>query len=226
VGTWSGGQRQRLHLALTTLHGPDLLMLDEPAAGLDPDGRRDLWRQLADYRDSGDGHTALAATHDLADVAAHCDLAVLLHQGRLIAADAPAALVAAHARARTAFTLAREAAPEDALGPLLARLPGVQEVSVSGATVVVWRDEGPRGADPLLGVLADAGHTIRGYEHHEPDLDGAYFRLTGSAWAVPAEGASEDGGGRPGGGGGGGGGRSGGGGGRRGGGGGGRGRRG
>ncbi|HYR12497.1 MAG TPA: ABC transporter ATP-binding protein, partial [Longimicrobium sp.] len=89
VGTWSGGQRQRLHLALATLHAPELLMLDEPAAGLDPDGRRDLWRQLAEYRNSGDGRTALVATHDLADVAAHCDLAVVLHGGRLIAADAP-----------------------------------------------------------------------------------------------------------------------------------------
>ncbi|HEX5870606.1 MAG TPA: ABC transporter ATP-binding protein [Longimicrobium sp.] len=204
VGTWSGGQRQRLHLALATLHAPALLMLDEPAAGLDPDGRRDLWRQLADYRDSGDGHTALVTTHDLADVAAHCDLAVLLHGGRLIAADAPAALVAAHARARTAFTLAREASAEEGLGPLLARLPGVQEVSVSGATVIVWRDEGPDGPDPLLDVLASAGHAVRGYEHHEPDLAGAYFRLTGSPWAVPelagaGRGAGGGGGGRGGG---------------------------
>lgn len=204
VGTWSGGQRQRLHLALATLHDPDLLMLDEPAAALDPDGRRDLWRQLAGYRDSGDGRTALVATHDLADVAAHCDLAVVLHQGRLIAADAPAALVAAHARARTAFTLAREAAAADGLGPLLARLPGVQEVSVTGKTVIVWRDEGPDGADPLLGVLASAGHTVRGYAHHEPDLAGAYFRLTGSPWAVPelADGRGAGGGSGRGGGGG------------------------
>jgi ABC-2 type transport system ATP-binding protein len=216
VGTWSGGQRQRLHLALATLHAPALLMLDEPAAGLDPDGRRDLWRQLADYRDSGDGHTALVASHDLADVAAHCDMAVLLHQGRLIAADAPAALAAAHARARTAITLAHEPLAEDGLGPLLARLPGVQEVSVSGATVVVWRDESPAGADPLLEILASAGHTVRGYEHHEPDLAGAYFRLTGSPWAVPelAGGRGAGGGGGRVGGGGGGGGRGGGGGGR------------
>lgn len=185
VGTWSGGQRQRLHLAVATLHDPYLLMLDEPAAALDPDGRRDLWRQLADYRASGGGRTALVATHDLADVAAHCDLAVVLHQGRLVAADAPAALVAAHARARTAFTLARDAAPQDGLGPLLARLPGVREVSASGDQVIVWRDQSPDGADPLLGVLASAGHTVRGYQHHEPDLAGAYFRLTGSPWAVP-----------------------------------------
>ncbi|MBW3570888.1 MAG: ABC transporter ATP-binding protein [Gemmatimonadetes bacterium] len=205
VGTWSGGQRQRLHLALATLHAPDLLMLDEPAAGLDPDGRRDLWRHLAEYRDSGEGRTALVATHDLADVAAHCDLALLLHQGRLLAADAPAALVAAHAGARTAFTLARDASAEDGVGPLLARLPGVREVGVSGGTVMVWRDESPQGADPLLDVLASAGHTVRGYEHHDPDLAGAFFRLTGSPWDEADRGGGRGGGGAGAGGGGGGG---------------------
>ena len=68
----------------------------------------------------------------------------------------------------------------------------------SGATVIVWRDESPDGADPLLAVLASAGHTVRGYEHHEPDLAGAYFRLTGSPWAVPelAGGRGGGGGGR------------------------------
>ncbi|HEX2077924.1 MAG TPA: ABC transporter ATP-binding protein [Longimicrobium sp.] len=184
VATWSGGQRQRLHLALATLHGPELLLLDEPASSLDPEGRRDLWRQLADFRHAGPRHAALVATHDLAEVAAHCDLAVLLHQGRVAAADAPAALVAAHARARTVVALAREA-DGNALGPAIARLPGVQEVSVAGSTVVIWRDANPDGADPALAVLAAAGHAVRDYARHEPELADAFFRLTGSPWAVP-----------------------------------------
>ncbi|HEU0301694.1 MAG TPA: ABC transporter ATP-binding protein [Longimicrobium sp.] len=206
VATWSGGQRQRLHLALATLHGPELLMLDEPSSSLDPEGRRDLWRQLADFRDVGG--TALVATHDLAEVAAQCDLAVLLHQGRVVAADAPGALVAAHARARTVVTLAREA-DGDALGPAIARVPGVREVSVAGSTVVIWRDANPRDADPALEVLASAGHAARDYARHEPELADAFFRLTGSAWAVPelagGRGAGGGGGGRGGGNGGGGG---------------------
>lgn len=201
VGTWSGGQRQRLHLALEVMHSPSLLLLDEPASSLDPEGRRDLWQRAAAARDAG--RTLLVATHDLAEVAAHCDLAVLLHQGCVVAADAPAALVAAHARARTVVTLAREA-DGNALGPAIARLPGVREVSVAGPAVVIWRDANPDGADPALEVLASAGHAVRDYARHEPELADAFFRLTGSAWAVPElAGARAGGGGRGGGNGGG-----------------------
>ncbi|HEX6910964.1 MAG TPA: ABC transporter ATP-binding protein [Longimicrobium sp.] len=184
VGTWSGGQRQRLHLALEAMHAPALLLLDEPTSNLDPDGRRDLWRRAAAARD--EGRTLLVATHDLAEVAAHCDRALLLHGGRVIADDAPAALVAAHARARAALTLDREPAPDDArgIGPALARLPGVREVTVSGRTVTVWRDAHPEGTDPVPAVLASLGFDAVTYTRHAPDLADAYFHLTGQPWSA------------------------------------------
>ncbi|HEV3052201.1 MAG TPA: ABC transporter ATP-binding protein, partial [Longimicrobium sp.] len=182
VGTWSGGQRQRLHLALEAIHGPPLLLLDEPTSNLDPEGRRDLWRRAAAWRNAG--NTLLVATHDLAEVAAHCDRALLLHRGRLIADEAPAALVAAHGRARAVVTLAREPAGAEAhgIGPTLARLLDVREVAVSGRTVTVWRDALPDGIDPVLPALQDLGFGYAAYERHAPDLADAYFRLTGHAW--------------------------------------------
>ena len=216
VGSWSGGQRQRLHLALEMMHRPRLVLLDEPTAGLDPEGRRDLWQRLAGFR--AEGETALVATHDLADVAAHCDRVLLLHGGRLLAADSPAALVATHARARAVVTLLRPPGPDaDGLRAALAALPGAPEVTMDGATITLWRDRHLEGGEPALAVLAAHGAGIRGYERHDADLAGAYFRLTGTPWTAssPARGG---GGGGPGsgrgGGGGGGGRRSGGGGGR------------
>jgi ABC-2 type transport system ATP-binding protein len=199
VGTWSGGQRQRLHLALEAMHSPALLLLDEPTSSLDPEGRRDLWRRVADARDAG--LTILVATHDLAEVAAHCDRALLLHRGRLIADDAPAALVAAHARPRTAVTLDREPGAEEVhgIGPTLARLPGVQDVTVAGRTVTVWRDAHPGGIDPVTEVLASLGFGAAAYERHAPDLADAYFRLTGQPWSAsdaPHRGGGGGGGGR------------------------------
>jgi ABC-2 type transport system ATP-binding protein len=201
VGTWSGGQRQRLHLALEAIHGPPLLLLDEPTSNLDPEGRRDLWRHAAAWRDAG--NTLLIATHDLAEVAAHCDRVLLLHRGRLIADDAPAALVAAHGRARAVVTLEREPAGAEAqgIGPTLARLPDVREVAVSGRTVTVWRNVLPEGIDPVLPVLQDLGFGYAAYERHAPDLADAYFRLTGQPWT--ADDAPRRGGGGGGGGGGG-----------------------
>lgn len=204
VGTWSGGQRQRLHLALEAMHGPALLLLDEPTSNLDPEGRRDLWRRAAAWRD--EGNTLLVATHDLAEVAAHCDRALLLHRGRVIADDAPAALVAAHARARATVTLDRDPGAEaDGIGPTLARLPDVREVTVAGRTVTVWRDAHPEGTDPVPAVLASLGFDAVTYTRHAPDLADAYFRLTGHPWSAsdtPRPGGGGGGGGRGGGGGG------------------------
>ena len=185
VGTWSGGQRQRLHLALAMLHAPRLMLLDEPTASLDPGGRRDLWRRLAEWRDAG--RTILVATHDLADAAVRCERVLVLHQGRVMADDAPAALVAAHAKARATVTLAQPpGAQADSLRAVLAALPGSPEVAIEGATVTLWRDRHPDDGEPALDVLAAHGFAYRGYEREEPDLAGAYFRLTGSRPPEPA----------------------------------------
>jgi len=193
VGTWSGGQRQRLHLALSALHAPRLVLLDEPTASLDPDGRRDLWRRLGDWRAAG--RTTLVATHDLADAAARCDRVLVMHGGRLLADGAPAELVARHARARATVTLAEPAgAQAESLRAVLAALPGSPEVRVEGATVTLWRDRHP-GDEPALEVLAARGFAYRGYERAEPDLAGAYFRLTGSRAAEPVRAGAGRGGG-------------------------------
>jgi len=178
VSGWSGGQRQRLHLALATLHAPRLVLLDEPTASLDPEGRRALWDRLTAW--CREGRTVVVSTHDLAEVAAHCDRVLLFRGGRLLAAERPAALVAAHSRPRTVITLAR--APDaDAMRGALAVLHGVTEVAVRGETVTLWRDRHPAGAEPALELLAARGMVYRGYERREPELADAYFRLTGSA---------------------------------------------
>ena len=185
VGTWSGGQRQRLHLALEAMHAPALLLLDEPTSSLDPEGRRELWRRARAWRDAG--NTLLVATHDLAEVAAHADRVLLLHHGRLIAQGPPAALVAAHSLPRTVVTLAREPEAEaGGIGPLLAPLPGVRRVEMAGRTVTLWRETAEDGADPAVEVLAAAGFPARGWAREEPDLADAYFRLTGEAWTPAA----------------------------------------
>jgi ABC-2 type transport system ATP-binding protein len=211
IGGWSGGQRQRLHLALEAMHAPALLLLDEPTASLDPEGRRDLWRRCSAWRD--EGRTVLVATHDLAEVAAHCDRVLMLHRGRLAADDAPASLVRLHARPRATVTLDREPGAEaDGIGTVLARLPGIAEASVIGRTVTAWTDEQTGVADAVLAALAELGFGHVAYARHEPDLADAYFHLTGQPFRDTDDPPQR----RPGGGGGGGG-RGGGGGGGRGG---------
>ena len=87
VETLSGGMQRRLELAKGLLHGPDLLLLDEPSAGLDPGGRRDLWEYLGHLRDSG-AVTVLVTTH-LLEEAERCDRLGILDRGRLVAVGTP-----------------------------------------------------------------------------------------------------------------------------------------
>jgi ABC-2 type transport system ATP-binding protein len=93
VGTLSGGQKQRLSLACALAGDPDLLFLDEPTTGLDPQSRRQLWEVLERYR--ADGGTIVLTTHYMDEAQTLCDRVAVVDHGKLIALDTPAALIEA-----------------------------------------------------------------------------------------------------------------------------------
>ncbi len=88
----SGGQRQRLALALAFVNNPELVFLDEPTAGLDPQARRELHDEI--LRMKRDGHTVLLTTHYLDEAEALCDRVAIIHQGRIVATGSPRELTA------------------------------------------------------------------------------------------------------------------------------------
>lgn len=90
--TYSGGQSRRLHVAAGLLADPELLLLDEPSAGLDAEGSGLLWHELVQR--SQRGRTVVLVTHDLLQAQAHADRVVLMHAGKCIADDTPQALSA------------------------------------------------------------------------------------------------------------------------------------
>jgi ABC-2 type transport system ATP-binding protein len=89
----SGGQKQRLSVACALVGDPDLLFLDEPSTGLDPQSRRQLWDVLKRFR--AGGGTIVLTTHYMDEAEVLCDRVAIVDQGRIIALDAPKALVAA-----------------------------------------------------------------------------------------------------------------------------------
>jgi ABC-2 type transport system ATP-binding protein len=89
VRTFSGGMRRRLELARALMHGPRLLILDEPTLGLDPQGRRDLFERIAVCR--GNGLSVLMTTHNIQEADA-CDRVAIMDRGRLVALGTPAEL--------------------------------------------------------------------------------------------------------------------------------------
>ncbi len=95
VGTYSGGLKRRLHLAVGEIHEPELLLFDEPTTGLDAEGRELVWRRVAAHRERG--RTAVIVTHDLAAAGRRSDLVAVVVRGKLVTVASPASLLVAHA---------------------------------------------------------------------------------------------------------------------------------
>jgi ABC-2 type transport system ATP-binding protein len=142
-GALSGGQARRVQFALAICGRPDLLVLDEPTAAMDPASRHALWATVRDAAASGAG--VLLTSHDLAEADALADRVLVMDAGRIVADDSPAALRArvggSVIRCRTKLPLSR-----------LRALPGVREASRNGAESRI----GTADAVATLRALTDA----------------------------------------------------------------------
>lgn len=90
-GQLSGGQQQRISLVIATIHDPQLVLLDEPTTGLDPQSRRQLWVRIEAMRDKG--HGILLTTHSMEEAEAVCDRIAIIDHGKIIATDTPQTLI-------------------------------------------------------------------------------------------------------------------------------------
>jgi ABC-2 type transport system ATP-binding protein len=187
IGSFSRGMRQRLGIARALVNDPAVVFLDEPTLGLDPAGRRQVLRTVADIaRDRGS--TVLLSTHVLGDVEEICDRAVILNRGR-VAAEGTVAEIVRQAAAPRRLRLRVAAAERDRAAALLAGLPAVAASAPAGAgdadrdslSVVL---EGPdeerldRLVADAVGALARAGITPLAFEIEGARLDDAFLALT------------------------------------------------
>ena len=180
----SGGQRQRLALALALVGRPELVILDEPTAGMDPAAKVSTRELVGSLR--GDGVTVLLTTHELADVERLADRIAIIDAGRIVARGTLAEL-AAGAAARLRFTLATtlddadRAALLTSLGPGSARGPGVQLVEDGG--VGRYRLDGidpdPRIVGAVAAWAAERGILIAELRTGGATLEERYLELTG-----------------------------------------------
>ncbi|MGK2899046.1 MAG: ABC transporter ATP-binding protein, partial [Burkholderiaceae bacterium] len=150
AGTMSGGQKQRLALAGTVLHEPDLLLLDEPTSAVDPQSRREFWDSLFDLADAG--ATLLVSTHYM-DEAERCLRLAILDHGRIVADGSPRELM----DALPGRTLLVECAQPRAAQKALANLPGVIALAQIGAALRVLAAAGDDLGDQIVACLHQAG---------------------------------------------------------------------
>ncbi len=180
IGQLSKGYRQRVGFADALVHDPDLLILDEPTIGLDPNQIR-LVRDL--IRELGERHTILLSTHILPEVEMTCRRVLILHQGR-IAADGETALLR-HGRANGALVLAELRAAREELAQALAMLSGAASAQVQMAPdgwcrAVVRAADGRDLREPLYALAVSHGWPLRELRAERASLEDVFAELTGA----------------------------------------------
>ncbi len=182
VGTLSSGQRQRLSFACAVTGRPDLLFLDEPTTGLDPQSRRAIWDLVASFR--ADGGTVLLTTHYMEEAARLCDRVGIMDRGRIIALDRPDALVASlGADYVVEFSVADAAGEIATVGAdRLARFAALQDVkgvhSADGHVFLTVRRVHSV-VPALLDTLQADGLSLAGLSTHGATLEDVFVALTG-----------------------------------------------
>ncbi len=173
VGKLSGGEQQRLALAIALLHDPEIVFLDEPTAGMDAFGRRILWTAVE--RLKALGKTIVLTTHYIEEAERLCDEICIVQAGRVVARDTPVALVAAHGgSARVAF-IAPGFAPDAACEALGAWTHDGARWSLATA------DAAGRALGVIVGRANALGVPIDALDLRRPGLEDAFIALTGEA---------------------------------------------
>jgi ABC-2 type transport system ATP-binding protein len=175
VDELSGGQQQRLMIARALMHDPEVLFLDEPTVGLDPQARLDLWNVLRQLH--AEGRTILMTTHYMEEADRLCERVAIIDRGRLLALDTPARLKdRAPGGTLIELTLDGDAA---AAADAAARLPGVLRAEAHREIVRAYAARGGEMIPTLIRAAEHAGRAVRDIHLSPPSLETLFISLTG-----------------------------------------------
>ncbi len=183
VKTYSGGMRRRLELAVGMVHKPQLLFLDEPTLGLDPQGRAGFWRYIRHLRESK-GLTVFMTTHYLDEADQLCDRIAVIDHGKIIALGTPKELKDSVGGDTLVLTLAPGSSDPT---PLLSSLPGVTGIARNGDIYRVKCSKGESLVPKTVMAAAQAGIEVMGVTVIKPTLDEVFLHLTGHAYREEGE---------------------------------------
>ncbi len=174
----SGGQARRLMIARALVHRPDVLFLDEPTAGLDPQTRVNLWDTLRALHD--EGQTILLTTHYMEEAEALCDRVAVVDHGQILASGTVDQLKE-DAGADTVITVRYEGGLPDEPSALaaIADRPGVSKIETDGDQVRVFARDPEGVLGELVTAAARAGLTVRDAAQLKPSLETVFLTLTG-----------------------------------------------
>jgi ABC-2 type transport system ATP-binding protein len=181
AGSYSGGMKRRLDLALALIHNPSVLFLDEPTTGLDPVSRFALWdeaRRLNRER----GTTVFLTTQYLEEADELAERVGIISGGRLVAEDTPDAL---KRRIGADVVVARIDGDAESAVRALRMLTEVESVDVAASEITVQVADGPTAVTPVALALAGAGVPVESLTLRRPTLDDVFLSVTGHRMAGP-----------------------------------------
>ncbi|MGD0392890.1 MAG: ATP-binding cassette domain-containing protein [Acidimicrobiales bacterium] len=188
VKTYSGGQRRRLDIALGIVHEPEVLFLDEPSTGLDPQNRAHLWDHVRGLRDQG--VTIFLTTHYLEEADALCDRLVIMDHGEVVIEGTPRDLKRQVAGESVVLSLRDEDDGAARASALLAAQEFVREIGADGDQVRLYVEDSSAALPRILRLLDSEHIGIKSMSVSEPTLDDVFLRQTGRS--LRDAGATED----------------------------------
>jgi ABC-2 type transport system ATP-binding protein len=174
--TYSGGMQRKLDIAIGLIHQPQVLFLDEPTTGLDPEARADLWEEIA--RLSNDGLTILLTTHYLEEADRLAERLAIVDRGKVVVEGTPEGLKA-ELRGDSVEIDFVESPDEGVVRLALERIEILREIVINGAFMHARADHGASAVPLMLSALDTCGVKVASVKVARPTLDDVYLRHTG-----------------------------------------------
>ena len=181
VRTYSGGMQRKLDVALGLLHRPQVLFLDEPTTGLDPEARADMWNEMEQLAGE-EGVSVLLTTHYLEEADRLAAQLAIVDRGRIVAAGTPDALKSE--LRGDALVVELGASADGRALAAVATAEGVREPSLDGRILRARADEGARAIPTVLALLEAEGIPVVAATVARPSLDDVYLRHTGRTFGA------------------------------------------
>lgn len=178
VETFSGGMKRRINIAASLLHRPQLLIMDEPTVGIDPQSRNKILETVK-LLNQAHGMTVIYTSHYMEEVQYLCQRLAIIDHGQVIA-EGDLETVRRSAGSDSQIRVVIDKA-EPALLPLVAELPGVATARFHGDELVATACEPAEVIAPLVATVKGSGRAVKGIQIEEPSLESVFLHLTGRA---------------------------------------------
>ena len=185
---YSGGMQRRLDIVMGLVHRPQVLFLDEPTTGLDPEVRADMWSEISRLV-AEDGLTILLTTHYMDEADQLAGRLAIVEQGRIVAAGTPEQLKG-ELRGDAIHVELREAHLDGRVQAALAGVAGIGELVVEGHALHARAEHGASAVPAVLAALDGAGLGVASVTVARPSLDDVYLRYAGRAFERGGEGVA------------------------------------